>query len=143
MRTLEEIVDASVAPRRFMSSVLAVLAMLAVPVSLVGVYAVVRSVVSQRRREIALRMALGATRRQVIVAAAGGGLRWAAAGLVAGVVVAAVASTVLSSFLFETDARDPATFAIVVAALAAVAILAAVIPARRAADGQPVQALRE
>jgi len=58
-------------------------------------------------------------------------------------VVAAVASTVLSSFLFETDARDPATFAIVVAALAAVAILAAVIPARRAADGQPVQALRE
>ena len=118
------------------------LAVLALLLSLIGVYSVVSHVVSQRTREISVRMALGASRGQVIAAVMSGAAAWILAGIAMGMGVAAAVAQTLSSLLFATAPHDPMTFAAVAVAMAIVAAMAAFLPARRAAGGDPVAALR-
>ena len=142
VRTLDEVLDASVANLRFHTGLLTLLAGLALVLSLVGVYGVVSHVVTQRTREISVRMALGASRGQVIVGVMSGAAAWTLAGIGIGLATAAAVSRTLSSLLFSTTPHDPLTFAAVGAAMAFVAIAAAFFPARRAAGRDPVAALR-
>ena len=142
MRTLDEILDASTAPLRFHTWLLSLLGALALGLALVGVYGVVNYVVQQRAREIGLRLALGATRGQVLRVVIGSGLRWVAAGIAIGLAGAALSSRALASLLYGTTPHDAATFAAVAAVVAAVAVAAAWVPARRAMAADPVAALR-
>jgi putative ABC transport system permease protein len=142
VRTLDEILSASVAARRFNSWLLFAFAMLAVTLAMVGVYGVVSHVVTQRTRESGIRIARGAARRHVIGLVMRGSLTWAAAGLVAGIGLALALSRLLTSMLYATSPTDPATFAAVSMVLMVIAVIASYVPARRAAAGNPLAALR-
>jgi predicted permease len=134
-------VGESLARRRFLMVLLTLFAGVACSLAMVGCYGVLAYVVSQGTRDLAIRMALGATRRDVVRLVVGHGLAIAGAGIVAGLVAAAAATRVLESLLFEVRARDPWTFAAVAAGTAAVAALAALTPAWRATRIDPVRAL--
>jgi putative ABC transport system permease protein len=142
VRTLDEILAASVATRRFNAWLLFAFAMLAVTLAMIGVYGIVSHVVTQRTREIGIRIAMGAARRHVIGLVMWGSLGWAAAGMAVGVGLALALSSLLTSMLFATAPNDPATFTAVVAVLMVIAIVASYVPARRAAAGNPLAALR-
>jgi putative ABC transport system permease protein len=135
------VADAS-ADTRFALFVLGVLATLAVILSAVGVYGVVSYAMARRAREIAVRLALGASRRQLVARVLGDGAVWTVGGLVAGVAGAAVLARYLESLLFRVGAHDTMTFAAVAALLAGIALAATIIPAIRAARVDPMRALR-
>ncbi|HEX2225405.1 MAG TPA: ABC transporter permease [Thermoanaerobaculia bacterium] len=142
IRTMDEVVSASVAGRRFNMVLLGVLAALALVLSAVGIYGVTSYSVSQRTREMGLRMALGARRGQVlgmVVAEAG---RLAVLGVICGLVLAFLATRVMASLLFGVQPTDPVTFAAVALGLALIAMLAAWLPGRRATGVDPMVALR-
>ena len=140
--TLDAYMDSLIAQRRFNMALLGLFGLLGLVISAVGIYGVMAYIVSQRTREIGVRMALGASRAAVVrmVLANSGGL--VAAGLVVGTACAWYVSSVARSFLFELDARDPRAFAAAVACLAVAALIATVVPARRAAGVDPMIALR-
>lgn len=142
VRTLDDVLTASMAQRRFNLTLLAAFAVLAVGLALVGVYGVVSYAAAQRTREIGIRVALGASRSDVIGLIVGSGLRWAFAGVVAGLIGAYLATRVMITLLFDISPTDPATFAAIAAAMIGVAIGASYIPARRAAMVDPIAALR-
>jgi ABC-type antimicrobial peptide transport system permease subunit len=98
--------------------------------------------VSQRRQEIGVRVALGASPRSVLRLVVGQGMALAGAGVVAGIAGAFVLTRLMSAVLFEVRATDPATFATVVVVLLGAALIASWLPARRALRIDPVQALR-
>jgi ABC-type antimicrobial peptide transport system permease subunit len=100
-------------------------------------------VVTQRTREIGLRMALGANARTMVAMVAGRGLALTAAGLAIGLALAAAATRAMKSMLYGVDAADPAAFAAVSVLLGAIAFLACWVPARRASRVDPIVALRE
>jgi putative ABC transport system permease protein len=108
----------------------------------VGLYGVLAYSVSRRTREIGVRLALGATRRDVLVSVVGDGMRLAAAGIALGLLLAAVCTRFIASFLFSVSPLDAATLAATSAVLVAVALLACYFPARRAADCDPLIALK-
>jgi predicted permease len=142
LQTMADVFAASVAPRRFTAALIAGFAAIAVLLALVGVYGVLAYEVGQRRREIGIRMALGSRRGAVV----GLVVREAAALVVAGVTFGLMAGMLfagqLAPLLYETRPKDPATFALAPLALAAVALLAAWVPARRASRVEPMAALR-
>jgi ABC-type antimicrobial peptide transport system permease subunit len=142
VQTMDAVFAHSVAPRRFVASLIGGFAAMAVLLALVGVYGVLAYEVGQRKREIGVSMALGSRRRAVV----GLVVREAAALVGAGVVVGMIAGLLLSGqlapLLYETRAKDPVTFALVPIVLAAVALLAAWLPARRASRVEPMVALR-
>jgi putative ABC transport system permease protein len=140
---MTDVIDDSVAQRRFTMQLLAGFAALALALALVGVYGVVSYDVAQRTQEIGVRMALGATRRDVVRHVLRGGSRLAIAGAAVGMIGALGATRLLSSQLYAVGAVDPLTF--VVAALGTVlaALAGSWIPASRAAGVAPVTALRE
>ena len=142
VRTLAEMRDAGIGPHRLNLALLLSFAGVAVVLALVGIYGVLAYGVAQRRREIGVRMALGARRRQVVGLVVGEGMRLAAVGAAVGLVGALAFTRLLQSFLYEVNPLDPLTLAMVVAAIAAVAILASLVPARRAAMLEPLAALR-
>jgi putative ABC transport system permease protein len=113
-----------------------------VVVALMGVYSVMAYVVGQRTREIGIRMALGATPRQVRGAVLGSGATLVVAGLALGTGAAPLASRVLQSLLFGVTPRDPVAIAVAVTLLGLLSLIAAYAPARRAAMLDPVAALR-
>jgi putative ABC transport system permease protein len=115
---------------------------LALALAGIGLYGLVAFVVGQRTQEIGVRMALGADRRDILRSVMGQGARLAAAGLVAGGVIAAFATPLMASLLVNVSPVDMLTFASTGAILLAVALIAAWIPARRAANLDPVEALR-
>jgi putative ABC transport system permease protein len=108
----------------------------------IGVYGVISYSVATRKREIGVRMALGAGRRTVVCMLLRQGLRLSGIGLAAGLVFSIAASRLLSALLFEVSPRDGATFLVVSLLLAAVALIACYIPARRAAAVDPAITLR-
>jgi ABC-type antimicrobial peptide transport system permease subunit len=108
----------------------------------VGVYSLIAYIVSWRTREIGLRLALGAQRWQIVMGVVRQSLYLSAAGCIAGLAGAVALSRVLRSFLFEVSAIDPLTFSLVPLLMAMVALLAAWVPARRAAGVDPMEALR-
>jgi putative ABC transport system permease protein len=141
--TLAERVSESVASPRFRTAIVGGLAVGAALVALIGIYGVLSFVVEQRQREMALRVAVGAQRAQLLSEVLASGLRLTLAGLALGTVGAVAASRALRAFLFEVDALDPLTFAGVAVLFLAAATLASYMPARRAAGADPMVTLRQ
>lgn len=142
MRTMESIVDRSLAERSFTMSVLAIAALVALLLGAVGLYGVISYVASQRTREIGLRIALGALPRQVRARFVRQGLGVVAAGLALGLAAALALTRMLDALLFEVSATDPLSFIVAVVLLTAVSLLATYLPARRASSIDPQEALR-
>jgi putative ABC transport system permease protein len=142
IQTMEQLLSASVAPRRFRMLLLGVFAGVALVLAAVGIYGVMAYSVGQRTHEIGVRMALGAMREDVLSLVLGQGLKLTAIGVAIGVVVAPALTRLLSSLLYDVKPTDPLTFIAVSLLLTAVALLASYIPARRATKVDPMVALR-
>jgi putative ABC transport system permease protein len=142
MQALTALVDASLAGRRFTMLVLLTFAAVAVALSVVGVYGVLAYLVNQRKREIGLRLAVGASPSDVVWLFVREGAALTLIGLGAGLTGALAAGRWISSLLFGTTPADPATLGSVVCALAVAAACATYVPARRAASVDPSDALR-
>ncbi len=140
--TMEHLVSESVAQQRFTMTLLALFAGMAVLLAAIGIYGVMAQGVTQRTGEIGIRMALGARPAQAQALIISGGMRWVVAGVGAGLCGAIVLTRFLRDLLYEVSPTDPATLACVALALAAVALGACWIPARRAARVDPLVALR-
>jgi len=141
--TLHQVVAGSLAIRRASLLLVASFAALALILSLVGVYGVLSYAVTQRTQEMGLRLALGARPAALIRLVAGEGLRLTGAGLLLGIVVGALASTLVSDLLFHVRPLDPIAFAGAIFLLFAVSLIASYIPARRASRIDPMQVLRD
>jgi putative ABC transport system permease protein len=142
MKTLEQALSDSIAPRRFNLFLLGTFAAVALLLALVGIYGVIAYSVSERTREIGVRMALGAQRHEVVRMVVLEGMAMALAGLTAGLAGAWSLTHLMASLLYDVRATDPATFAAVLAALAATALLACGVPALKASRVDPMVALR-
>ena len=142
IRTMDEQLSNSLTRRRFSVTLLTAFGITAVALAAVGLYGVLAFIVSQRRREIGVRIALGATPRAVIVDVLGHGLRLAAMGMALGLGLSLATTRVLSSLLFGTSPTDVATFVGAAALLAIIAIAASLIPALRASRVDPLVTLR-
>jgi putative ABC transport system permease protein len=143
LRTITDIRDDSLASERLNLSVLGVFALVALSLSVVGLYGVLAYWVARRHREIGVRTALGAQRRDVLKLVLGEGMRLTALGIVLGIGSAFWVTQWLSSLLFEITPVDPPTFAAVSLLLLVVSLTACWIPARRAAGIDPIRTLRE
>ncbi len=141
-RTLRQIVDRSVSPRRFTVLLLGGYAMFALILASLGIYALISYSVNQRTQEIGIRMALGASARDVQGRIIGQTLRLATIGLVIGAGASWLLARGASGLLFGVTAGDPQTFAGMVAVLTTVALVAGYLPARRASRIEPMAALR-
>ena len=139
---LEQIVADSVSGRTFPMRLLACFAVVALVLAAVGIAGVVSYGVTQRTREIGIRMAFGANARDVLRMIVGGSMRWAAIGVVVGVVASFAATRMLETLLFDVRAGDPRVLGAMAIVLAAVAFAASYIPARRATRVDPMVALR-
>jgi putative ABC transport system permease protein len=142
VRPLDAAVADATADSRFALFVVGVLAALAASLTAIGVYGVVAYSVARRSREMAVRRALGATTRGLVVLIVREGSGWIALGLVAGAVGAGALSRAIESLLFGVKPSDPATFSAVALVLAAIAYAASAIPALRAGRVDPMLALR-
>jgi putative ABC transport system permease protein len=142
IETMEQVLAGSVRERRLIMTLLAVFAGLALVLAAVGIYGVMAYTVGQRTHEIGVRIAIGASRRDVIGLVLRQTLGVAAAGVTLGVLTAAGLTRLMQTLLFEVDPFDPLTTAGVVLVLAAVAALAGYVPGRRAAGVDPIVALR-
>ena len=142
IKRLAALVDASLAERRFTMLVLLSFAAIAVALSVIGVYGVLAYLVAQRRREIGLRLAIGASPSDVVWLFVREGAALTLVGLGAGLAGALAAGRWISALLFGVTPADPATLAIVVCALAGAAACATYVPARRAAGVDPSDALK-
>ncbi|MGH7539450.1 MAG: FtsX-like permease family protein, partial [Gemmatimonadota bacterium] len=142
LATLEDLFAASLAPDRFLSTLLGLFAVLALVLGAVGIYGVMVFMVSRRTREIGVRMALGARPADVLRAVMTRGVWLVLGGLALGTLGAVAASRALSSLLFEVSPTDPVTLIAVAAVLAAAALFACWWPARRATRVDPAVTLR-
>jgi putative ABC transport system permease protein len=142
VRPLTELVAASMARTSFTLILLGVAGSAALLLGLVGVYGVISYAVSQRSRELGMRMALGAQPGQVQGMVLGQGLVLAGAGVGVGLAIAFGLTRLMSALLFDVSPLDPATFGSVTAGLLGAALLASYLPARRAAKVDPMAALR-
>ena len=141
-RLMTDVVDASLATPRMTGALLAAFAGLALLLSGVGVAGVLSYLVSRRRREIGIRLALGASRANVLGLVVRRGVAYAASGVAAGSVVAFFAARALEGLLYGVAPHDPATFAAVAALLLLLAAASSAVPAVRAARVDPLEALR-
>jgi putative ABC transport system permease protein len=142
IKTMQQIVSESVAQQRLSMLLLAIFAGAALVLAAVGLYGVLAYLVSIRTHEIGIRMALGASRRDVLKLIVGQGMLLTMIGIVIGLAGAFLLTRIMSSLLFGVRATDPVTFIIVSVVLATVAMLACLIPARRATRVDPMVALR-
>ncbi len=142
VRPMAYLVETAMASRRFTTQLLAAFATLALTLAAVGIYGVMAFAVGQRTREIGIRMALGARPESVVGLVLQQALLLAAAGVLCGGLAALLVSRLLTKMLFEIRSSDPMTYTIIAALLALTAIVAAWVPARRAASMDPNLALR-
>jgi putative ABC transport system permease protein len=142
VRTMEEIVGQSVAPRRFSMMLLTVFSLVALTLASIGIYGIMSYAVTQRTREIGLRMTLGAQRSNVLKLVIGHGMKLTVAGVLLGVAAALALTRTIKSLLFDVSPTDPFTFISIAALLLLVALLACWVPARRATKVDPLIALR-
>jgi predicted permease len=141
--TMDDLVDTSLSQRRFSMLLLGAFAVLALLLAAVGIYSVLSFAVRRRVREIGIRVALGAEVKDILRLIVTEGMKPALIGLLLGVAGALALGRVLASFIYGIAAYDPLTFAVVAMLLAAVALLASIVPAYRAARIEPTRALRE
>jgi putative ABC transport system permease protein len=142
VRTMGRIVNEHAQGQEFLSLLVGSFAALAVLLAAIGIYGVLSYLVTQRTREIGIRMSLGATRGRVLTAILRDGMRLALAGFAAGILGALAAGRVMASLLHEVKPGDPAILIGTALFLAAIALIACYIPARRAARVDPMVALR-
>ena len=142
MDALEHIWSASLGGQRLLMTVLAVFACMAMVLAMIGLYGVMAYVVTQRVREIGIRIALGAQQRDVLSLVVSQGMTLAFGGVLLGIIVALIATRVLRSLLYGVSPTDPFTFVGVSMILLLVALFASWLPARRAARVDPMEALR-
>jgi putative ABC transport system permease protein len=142
VRAMTEVVDRSIAQRRFNMTLLLLFAGLALALAMIGIHGVIAYTVTQRTREIGIRMALGASARRTLRMLLGQTMRLVGLGLAGGVVVALAAGRVLSGVLYGVSASDPLTFLLAVVAVSAAAGAAGLLAAARALRIDPVVALR-
>jgi putative ABC transport system permease protein len=141
-RSLDDILDENNGSRRLAVTLIGAFSALALLLSGMGVYGVISYLVSQRRQEIGIRIALGATMQNVLSMVLLRGARLAACGILAGIIGALALTRLISSVLFEVSAFDPVTFALGVVVLVVLILLACWLPARRAAKIDPIITLR-
>jgi putative ABC transport system permease protein len=142
VRTMQDVMAGAIAQARFNTILMALFAVVAMLLSAVGLYGVMAYSVTQRAHEIGVRVALGASRADVLRLVVGQGLRLVALGLGLGLMAAMALTRLMEKLLFEVSATDPATFTCVAALLILVALLACWIPARRATKVDPITVLR-
>ena len=142
IQTMEHAIDGSEAPRRFNTILISCFALIAVLLSVLGIYSIIAFTVALREQEMALRMALGCQRSGVLTLILSSGVKLAAVGCGIGLLGGLAASRLLRSFLFEVSPFDPAVLTISAIAMLLLALLASAIPARRASNTDPILALR-
>jgi putative ABC transport system permease protein len=142
VRPLDDVVASSLAQRRFTLTLMLLFGLVALLLAAVGIYGVMAYTVAQRTQEIGIRVALGATAATVLAMVLRDGMKLVALGLVVGGGAALVLTRVGASLLWGVSSTDALTYAVIAALLAAVALVAIVIPARRATRVDPMQALR-
>jgi putative ABC transport system permease protein len=140
---LDDLVAAQIAERRLNMLMFSLFGLLGLVISAVGIFGVIAYLVSQQTRDIGIRMALGATRSRVVAGVVGHIGRLVAAGLIVGGLTAFSLSNLAGRFLFGLDPRDARAYAVAMITLLAAAVVAAALPARRAASVSPIEALRE
>ena len=142
IRPMTEAVSNIEAPRRFNTDLISAFALGALVLAVIGIYAVIAFSVSLRNQEIAVRMAIGAQRSDIVRLILVSGIRLALTGCVLGILGSLAASRLVRVFLFQESATDPLIYIAGVAIMVAMALLASAIPARRAASADPIAALR-
>ncbi|HYL06320.1 MAG TPA: ABC transporter permease [Thermoanaerobaculia bacterium] len=141
--TMEQVRRAGYWAQRLFSQLFAVFGGIALCLAAIGIYGVLSYNVSQRRREIGVRLALGARQHHVLGLVIGQAMALTAAGIACGIAAALSLNRVLAQLLYEVSPTDPASFAVIALFLAGVALLASAVPARRALDADPLEALRQ
>jgi ABC-type antimicrobial peptide transport system permease subunit len=142
IRPMERVMAGAVGSQRLALQIVALFALAAVMLAVIGIYGVVAFSVGQRRRELAIRSAVGARPSQTLWLIFGQGAKHIGAGLVLGLLAALAFSKVIAGMLYEVSPTDPLTFSLVAITLGGVAILACLIPARAALRIDPMQVLR-
>ncbi|MGH7541687.1 MAG: FtsX-like permease family protein, partial [Gemmatimonadota bacterium] len=142
VRTMERVIGENVAEPRFRTTLLVAFGALALALAAIGIYGVIAYGVAERRRELAVRVAVGATRRGVLATVLGDGMRPVLLGLAFGLLGALAAGRLLASLLFGVSPADPITLLAVAALTAGAGALANYVPARRASRVDPMIALR-
>ncbi len=139
---MDQALGSALEERRFIMFLLSIFAAVALALAAIGLYGVMSYAVSQRTREIGVRMALGARRGDVLALVVGQGLKLALAGVVIGLCGAFALTRLMKSLLFGVSVTDPLIFTLIALSLILVALLAALVPARRATKVDPVVALK-
>jgi len=142
MRTVESLVDRSVADRKFLMALMGIFAGLALVLTIVGLYGVITYLVNQRTQEIGIRMALGAQVGQILTMVLKQGMLLVLSGVALGLVASWLLTRLITRLLFQVSATDPVAFIGISALLVVVALLACYVPARRATRVDPLKALR-
>ena len=143
VRTMDQVMSSSIGRQNFNMTLLTVFAAIALLLASIGIYGLMSYSVEQRSQEIGIRMALGASQREMLRLVVWHGMKLAVVGVVLGLAAAFGLTRLLGSMLFGVKSFDPVTFGAVAAVLAGVAALATYFPARHAAATEPVQALRQ
>jgi putative ABC transport system permease protein len=142
VRTMDRLLARAADPPRFVLLVMSIFAVLALLLAAVGIYGVLSFVVNRRRREIGIRMALGARPRDVLASVVGEGLGLASLGAVIGIAGAALAARALSGFLYGVTPADPIALGTALGVVLIVAVAACILPGNRAAKTEPMTTLR-
>jgi putative ABC transport system permease protein len=142
VRTLEDLIGNSIAKQRFNTLLLAIFAAVALFLSAIGIYGVISSSIAQRRHEIGIRTALGASASDILRLVVKRGMTLTLLGMAVGLAASIALTGLIKSLLFGVSAIDPVTFATITLLLAFLALLACLVPARRATKADPMMALR-
>lgn len=142
IRTMQSVYERSMSRTAFTLTLLGISGGMALLLAVVGIHAVIAYTVAQRRREIGIRLALGASQSSLKLLFVGHGLLWAGVGATAGLAASAALSRLMAALLFEVDPVDPLTYATVALGILAAAAGASYLPARRISNVDPVEALR-
>jgi len=143
VQSMDEALSRTEAPRRFNAVLISSFAAAAVLLALMGMYSVIAFSATMRTQEMAIRMALGSQRADIVRLVLISGAKLAVIGVPIGLAGAAAASSLLHSFLFQVNSFDPGVLALAAIVIFALAMLASALPARRAAAVDPIRALRD